>query len=478
MTENRKTYVNPLVERYCSPEMGAVFSSDFKFKTWRRLWIALAKAERDLGVPISEQQIAELEAFQDQINYDVAIERERETRHDVMSHVFAYGEQCPKAKGIIHLGATSAFVGDNTDIIQIKEGLELVGIRLRATMKALSRFALEHAALPTLGFTHFQPAQLTTVGKRAALWLQDLLLDLKDLQHCVQSLRFRGAKGTTGTQASFLELFEGDHEKVTSLDARLTREMGFSQSYITGQTYPRKVDAQVTAVLSGIAQSASKFAHDLRLLANLKELEEPFAAKQIGSSAMAYKRNPMRAERITSLARYVITSAQSPAFTAATQWFERTLDDSANKRIVIPESFLAVDAILMIYLNVVQGLVVYPKMIRKHIDAELPFMMTENILMEAVKRGGDRQELHERIRVHSMEAGKQVKIEGGENDLLDRIASDPVFHLDRAALTNLMEPQRYTGRAEAQVSDFLENEVNPALAPYGEESPQEASLRV
>lgn len=471
-------YQNPLVERYCSAEMSHIFSPDYKFRTWRRLWIDLAKAEQALGLPISDAQIAEMEAFRDDINYDVAKQREKETRHDVMSHVFAFGEQCPQAKGIIHLGATSAYVGDNTDLIQIKAGLELVGKRLRAVMASLGKFAAAHAALPTLGFTHFQPAQLTTVGKRAALWLQDLVLDHEDLEHRLAHLRFRGVKGTTGTQASFLELFNGDHSKVLELNQRVSTAAGFDKGYITGQTYPRRVDAQVTSVLSGIAQSASKFAHDLRLLANLKEIEEPFAKDQIGSSAMAYKRNPMRSERICSLARYVITAAQSPAFTAATQWFERTLDDSANKRISIPESFLAVDAVLLIYKNVIDGLVVYPKMIARRISAELPFMMTENIMMEAVKRGGDRQELHEAIRVHSLEAGRMVKMEGGENDLLDRIAADPSFGIDRAGLDQMMEPSQYTGRSEQQVHEFLAEEVTPLLARYPDGDADDVALKV
>lgn len=473
-----ETYSNPLVERYCSPEMNHIFSPDYKFRTWRKLWIDLAKSEQQLGLPITDAQIAELEAYRDNINYDVAKAREKETRHDVMSHVFAYGQQCPNAKGIIHLGATSAFVGDNTDLIQIKAALDLVGRRLRAVIKDLAAFAREYAGLPTLGFTHYQPAQLTSVGKRAALWLQDLTMDHEDWEHRVNTLRFRGVKGTTGTQASFLKLFNGDHSKVIELDRLVTEAAGFGKNYITGQTYPRRVDAQVTALLSGIAQSASKFAHDIRLLANLKEIEEPFEKHQIGSSAMAYKRNPMRCERMTALARFVITTAQSPAFTAATQWFERTLDDSANKRLTIPESFLAIDAILLIFQNVVSGLVVYPKMIERHIAAELPFMMTENILMEAVQRGGDRQELHEAIRVHSLEAGKKVKLEGGENDLLDRIAADERFALDRQALADLADAKLYIGRSEEQVHEFLAAEVAPILARYqdGETAPAELNV--
>jgi len=462
-------YANPLVERYCSPEMSFIFSADFKVRTWRRLWICLAKAQRKLGLPISEEQIAELEAFQDDINYEVARAREKETRHDVMSHVHAYGVQCPGARGIIHLGATSAYVGDNTDLIQMREAMLLVGRRLRRVIRELAAFAANHADLPTLGFTHFQPAQLTTVGKRAALWLQDLVMDHADLEWRVGELRFRGAKGTTGTQASFLELFDGDHEKVEALDREVTAAMSFDKCYITGQTYPRRVDASIAALLSGIAQSASKFAHDMRLLAHMKEMEEPFESGQIGSSAMAYKRNPMRAERISSLARYVITAAQSPAFTAATQWFERTLDDSANKRISIPESFLAVDAILILMQNIVAGLVVYPEMIARHIRAELPFMMTENIIMEGVKRGGDRQELHERIRVHSLEAGRVVKVEGGENDLLAHI------YAENGPIAFQQSPPHYISDKPVTMIDAInhglreEMENNPKIVMWGED---------
>ena len=471
-------YQNPLVERYCSSEMSYIFSNEFKFRAWRKLWISLARAEQALGLPITDAQLEELEANKDNINYEAAQAREKETRHDVMSHVYAYGLQCPNARGIIHLGATSAYVGDNTDLIQIKDGLDLVGRRLRGVIRALTAFARQYADLPTLGFTHFQPAQLTTVGKRACLWIQDLVMDHADLLHRQKELRFRGVKGTTGTQASFLELFDGDHEKVLELDRRVTSAMGFNGNYITGQTYPRRVDAQVTAVLSGIAQSASKFAHDLRLLANLKEMEEPFGAQQIGSSAMAYKRNPMRSERICALTRHVITTSLSPAFTAATQWFERTLDDSANKRICMGESFLGIDAVLLIFHNVTSGLVVYPEMIRKRILSELPFMMTENILMEAVKQGGDRQELHEKIRIHSMEAGKTVKIKGLENDLLDRIAADPEFNLDRETLARLAEPSLYTGRAPQQVEEFLSSEVDPLLAQWPDEGEMNSELKV
>lgn len=475
---NQDQYSNPLIERYASAEMSFVFSPHNKFRTWRRLWIALAKAERQLGLPISDAQIAELEEHAEDINFEDARRREKETRHDVMSHVYAYGLQCPRAKGIIHLGATSAYVGDNTDLIQVRDGLDLIARRTRDVMRGLARFAREYADLPTLGFTHFQPAQLTTVGKRACLWLQDLVMDYHDLMHVRGSLRFRGVKGTTGTQASFLELFDGDHDKVRELDRLVTSAMGFENNYITGQTYPRKVDSQATSVLSGLAQSAGKFGNDLRLLANLKEVEEPFAKNQIGSSAMAYKRNPMRSERICSLARFIISTALSPAMTASTQWFERTLDDSANKRLTIPEAFLAADAMLMIYQNVVDGLVVYPKMIEKRIRAELPFMMTENIMMEAVKQGGDRQELHEAIRVHAIEAGKVIKLEGGENDLLDRIAADSSFPLDRDQLERLADPTLYTGRAANQVDEFLSTEVDPILSRFADEETDAVELRV
>lgn len=464
-------YQNPLVERYCSDEMSFIFSPNYKFRTWRSLWIALARSQQALGLDIDDDQIEELEEFRNDINYDVAQARERETRHDVMSHVHAYGIQAPRAKGILHLGATSAYVGDNTDLIQMRDGLKLVEQRLVNVIRSLAGFAQAHAQLPTLGFTHFQPAQVTTVGKRACLWAQDLLLDLEDLRHRKDALRFRGVKGTTGTQASFLELFDGDHDKVRALDRMVAQASGFAvDTYITGQTYPRKVDASVCAVLSGIAQSASKFAHDIRLLAHLKEIEEPFERHQIGSSAMAYKRNPMRTERICGLARFAITVSQSPAFTAATQWFERTLDDSANKRLAIPECFMAIDAILLIMHNVVSGLVVFPKMIRRRLDAELPFMMTENIMMEAVKRGGDRQEVHERIRVHSMAASERVKGQGLDNDLLERIAGDPTFQLDLKDLKRLLDPARYIGRADRQVSEFIRERIEPAMTPTDESS--------
>ena len=478
MSENTQ-FENPLVSRYSSKEMSYIFSPEYKFRTWRKMWIALARAEMELGLPITAEQIQELEAFAEDINFEVALQREKETRHDVMSHVFAFGVQAPNAKGIIHLGATSAFVADNTDLVQLKAGMDLVARKLRGVMRAFADFAEKHKDLPTLGFTHFQPAQLTTVGKRAILWLQDFVLDHEDLIHRQESLRFRGVKGTTGTQASFLSLFEGDHEKVLALDRKVSEAMGFSgRNYETGQTYPRKVDAQVLSVLSGIAQSASKFATDLRLLANLKEMEEPFESKQIGSSAMAYKRNPMRSERICSLARYVMTNSLSPVMTAATQWFERTLDDSANKRICIPESFLAIDSILIILENVVRGLVVYPKMIEKRIQMELPFMMTENLMMEAVKRGGDRQELHEKIRQYSVEAGRKIKLEGKENELLDLIANDAEFPLNKRQLLNLAKPSNYTGRARQQVEAYLNEVVLPLLEPFKGEFVEETELRV
>lgn len=460
-------YANPLVERYASQAMSHLFSPDFKFRTWRRLWIALARAQRELGLPIEKAQIEELERFQDDINYEDAERFERETRHDVMSHVHAFGLQAPSARGILHLGATSAFVGDNTDLIQMREGLRLLRGRLQDVVAELASFARCHAELPTLGFTHFQPAQLTTVGKRACLWIQDLLLDLEDLDQRLATLRFRGVKGTTGTQASFLELFQGDHAAVEALDRAVCQAFSFAPpSYITGQTYPRKVDAQVAVVLSGIAQSASKFAHDLRLLAHLKEVEEPFESQQIGSSAMPYKRNPMRSERMCALARLVISAAQSPAFTAATQWFERTLDDSANKRIAMPELFLSVDALLLLYRNIAAHLVVHPRMIERHLREELPFMMTENIMMEAVKRGGDRQDLHEAMRRHSLAAGARVKELGEPCDLLERIAGDSQFQLDAQQLNLLARPERYIGRAPQQVAEFLATQVEPVLQDH------------
>ncbi|BCJ96216.1 adenylosuccinate lyase [Anaerocolumna cellulosilytica] len=457
-------YVSPMSERYASKDMQYIFSPDMKFKTWRKLWIALAEAEKELGLNITQEQIEELKQFSEDINYDVAKEREALVRHDVMSHVYAYGVQCPNAKGIIHLGATSCYVGDNTDIIVMTEALRLVKKKLVNVMGELAKFAMEYRALPTLGFTHFQPAQPTTVGKRAALWLMELKLDYDDIEYLLDGMRLLGSKGTTGTQASFLELFDGDHERIKELDKRIARKMGYVDCYpVSGQTYSRKVDTRVLNVLAGIAASAHKFSNDIRLLQHLKEIEEPFEKNQIGSSAMAYKRNPMRSERIASLANYVMVDALNPAITSSTQWFERTLDDSANKRISVPEAFLAVDGILDLYLNVVDGLVVYPKVIEKHLMAELPFMATENIMMDAVKAGGDRQELHEKIRTLSMEAGKNVKERGLDNNLLELIAADPSFNMTLEDLRNSMEPSKYTGRSKEQVEEFVEEVIQPIL---------------
>ena len=457
-------YVSPLSERYASKEMQYIFSPDMKFRTWRKLWIALAETEKELGLNITDEQIEELKAHAEDINYDVAKERERLVRHDVMSHVYAYGVQCPKAKGIIHLGATSCYVGDNTDIIVMTEALKLVKKKLVNVLAELAKFADEYKNQPTLAFTHFQPAQPTTVGKRATLWMQEFCLDLEDLDYVLGSMKLLGSKGTTGTQASFLELFDGDQETIDTIDPMIAKKMGFNECYpVSGQTYSRKVDTRVINVLAGIAASAHKFSNDIRLLQHLKEVEEPFEKTQIGSSAMAYKRNPMRSERIASLSRYVMVDALNPAITSATQWFERTLDDSANKRLSVPEGFLAIDGILDLCLNVVDGLVVYPKVIEKHMMAELPFMATENIMMDAVKAGGDRQELHERIRVLSMEAGKHVKEEGKENNLLELIAADPAFNMTLEELQKSMEPSRYVGRAPRQVDNFLKNVVNPIL---------------
>ena len=457
-------YVSPLSERYASKEMQYIFSPDMKFRTWRRLWIALAETEKELGLNITQEQIDELKAHKDDINYDVAKERERQVRHDVMSHVYAYGVQCPKAKGIIHLGATSCYVGDNTDIIVMAEALKLVQKKLVNVIAELSKFADKYKEQPTLAFTHFQPAQPTTVGKRATLWTQEFLMDLEDLEYVMGTLKLLGSKGTTGTQASFLELFEGDQETIDKIDPMIAEKMGFKNCYpVSGQTYSRKVDTRVLNILAGIAASAHKMSNDMRLLQHLKEVEEPFEKSQIGSSAMAYKRNPMRSERIASLSRYVMVDALNPAITSATQWFERTLDDSANKRLSIPEGFLAIDGILDLCLNVVDGLVVYPKVIEKHMMAELPFMATENIMMDAVKAGGDRQELHERIRELSMEAGRTVKVEGKDNDLLERIAADPAFNLTIDELRKSMEPSRYVGRAKEQTVTFIEKTVQPVL---------------
>ena len=461
---NTQNYTSPLSERYPSKEMKYLFSPEMKFRTWRKLWIALAETEKDLGLDISQEQIDELKANAENINYDVAKEREAVVRHDVMSHVYAYGVQCPKSKGIIHLGATSCYVGDNTDLIIMTEGLKLIRSKLINVIAQLADFADKYKTLPTLGFTHFQPAQPTTVGKRATLWLQDLLMDLDDLQHLLDTMKLLGSKGTTGTQASFLELFDGDREKVKQLDQKIAEKMGYSGCYaVSGQTYSRKVDTRVVNILAGIAASAHKFSNDIRLLQHLKEVEEPFEKSQIGSSAMAYKRNPMRSERIASLSRFVMVDAMNPAITSATQWFERTLDDSANKRLSVPEGFLAIDGILDLCLNVVDGLVVYPKVIEKRLRSELPFMATENIMMDAVKAGGDRQELHERIRELSMEAGKTVKVEGKDNNLLELIAADPAFNLTLEELEKTMDPAKYTGRASVQVDAFLKNVINPML---------------
>ena len=457
-------YVSPLSERYASKEMQYIFSPDMKFRTWRRLWIALAETEKELGLPITQEQIDELKAHKDDINYDVAKERERQVRHDVMSHVYAYGVQCPKAKGIIHLGATSCYVGDNTDIIVMTEALKLVKKKLVNVIAELAKFAEKYKDLPTLAFTHFQPAQPTTVGKRATLWMQEFMLDLEDLNYVLSTMKLLGSKGTTGTQASFLELFDGDQETIDKIDPMIAEKMGFKQCYpVSGQTYSRKVDTRVVNILAGIAASAHKFSNDIRLLQHLKEVEEPFEKSQIGSSAMAYKRNPMRSERIASLSRFVMVDAMNPESTSATQWFERTLDDSANKRLSVPEGFLAIDGILDLCLNVVDGLVVYPKVIEKRLRSELPFMATENIMMDAVKAGGDRQELHERIRELSMEAGKTVKVEGKDNNLLELIAADPAFNLTLEELEKTMDPAKYTGRASVQVDAFLKNVINPML---------------
>ena len=457
-------YQSPLSERYASREMQYIFSPEKKFRTWRKLWIALAETEKELGLPITQEQIDELKAHKDDINFDVAKEREKLVRHDVMSHVYAYGLQCPNAKGIIHLGATSCYVGDNTDIILMTEALKLVRKKLVNVMAELASFAEKYKDQPPLAFTHFQPAQPTTVGKRATLWLMELKLDLDDLDYVISSMKMLGSKGTTGTQASFLELFDGDHEKCRRADQMIAEKMGFTGCFpVSGQTYSRKVDSRVLSVLAGIAQSAHKFSNDIRLLQHLKEVEEPFEKNQIGSSAMAYKRNPMRSERIASLANYVMADMMNPMLVASTQWFERTLDDSANKRLSIPEGFLAVDGILDLYLNVVDGLVVYPKVIEKRLMSELPFMATENIMMDAVKAGGDRQELHERIRELSMEAGRNVKAEGKDNNLLELIAADPSFNLTLEELKKTMDPKKYVGRAPQQVEEFLDEVIRPVL---------------
>lgn len=463
----KDTYESPFCTRYASKEMQYLFSPEMKFKTWRKLWIALAEAEKELGINISDEQIDELYKFKDEINYDAAEKKEQEIRHDVMSHIHAYGLQCPNAKPIIHLGATSCFVGDNTDVIIMRDALKLIRSKLIGVIKALVDFALKYKSQATLGFTHLQPAQPVTVGKRATLWIQDLLMDLGDLEYVLGSLKLLGNKDATGTQESFLSLLDGDHEKAKAVDRIIAQKTGFSGTYpVTGQTYPRKLDSRVLNVLSGIAQSASKFGNDIRLLQSMEEVEEPFETNQVGSSAMAYKRNPMRCERICALSRYVITNSLNPALTASSQWFERTLDDSANKRISVPESFLAIDSILDIYRNVAEGLTVYPRVIEKHLMAKLPFMATVKILMKAVKKGGDRQELHERIRVHSMAAANKVKIEGGENDLVSRIANDKTFNLSEDEIMELLDPSDFTGRAEKQVEEFIAEYVSPVLEEY------------
>lgn len=474
-----ETYENPLITRYASRAMAENFSDHKKFSTWRKLWIALAEAEKELGLSISDEQIEQLKSFASNINYAVAEKKEQEVRHDVMAHMYAYGEQCPLAKPIIHLGATSCFVGDNTDIVVMRDGLHIIKQKLVNTISGLKTFASRYQSTPTLGFTHFQPAQLTTVGKRATLWMQDLVMDYEDLVYQVNQIKFLGVKGTTGTQASFLTLFEGNHAKVLDLEEKVAQKMGYEKYFeVTGQTYPRKLDAQILNVLSGIAQSAAKFSNDIRLLQNLKEIEEPFEKAQIGSSAMAYKRNPMRCERIASLARFVLSCASSPAMTASSQWLERTLDDSANKRLVIPQAFLAVDAVLSIYMNVVDGLVVYPNMIQKHINAELPFMATETILMEAVKRGGDRQILHEKIRVHSMEAGKRVKVDGEDNDLIARISEDTSFNMSKDEIAQIMDAKNFIGRAPEQVSEFIKTTIDPILQQNNHLLGQKAELHI
>ena len=475
----RDTYESPLSSRYADKEMKYLFSPYMKFKTWRRLWIALAESEMELGLPVTQEQVDELKAHADDINYEVAEARERVVRHDVMSHVYAYGQQCPKAAGIIHLGATSCYVGDNTDIIIMTEAMKVVRKKLVNVIRVLSKFAEEYKDLPTLAFTHFQPAQPTTVGKRATLWIQEFLMDLEDVEYQIGKAKLLGSKGTTGTQASFLELFDGNDELAAKIDGKIAEKLGYETCFaVSGQTYPRKLDSQMLNVLSCIAQSAAKFSNDIRLLQHLKEVEEPFEKNQIGSSAMAYKRNPMRSERIASLARYVVVDALNPAITASTQWFERTLDDSANKRISVPEAFLATDAILNLVMNVADGLVVYPKVIEQHLRRELPFMATENIMMDAAKRGADRQELHEHVRVHSMAASKVIKEEGGENDLLERIAGDPIFGVTLEELKGIVDPHKYVGRAPRQTEIFLKETVQPVLERYADLETETAEINL
>ena len=478
-TRMKNTYESPLNSRYASEQMKYIFSPDFKFRTWRRLWIALAESEKELGLNITDEQIAELKAHADDINYDVAAAREKEVRHDVMSHVYAYGVLCPKAKPIIHLGATSCYVGDNTDVITMREAMLLIRRKLVNLLSVLSKFALEYKDMPCLAYTHYQPAQPTTVGKRASLWLNEFLMDFQNLEFQLTQLKLLGSKGTTGTQASFMELFDGDTDKVKALDRMIAEKMGFDSCFdVSGQTYSRKLDYQMLTVLAGIGMSATKFSNDIRLLQHMKEIEEPFEKHQIGSSAMAYKRNPMRSERIASLSRYIIADIQNTAMTSGAQWFERTLDDSANKRLSVPEAFLAADAVLELCINVADGLVVYPKMIEKHLREELPFMATENIMMEAVKKGGDRQELHERIRIHSMAAGRVVKAEGGKNDLLERIAADENFGVTLDELNALMNPSDFVGRAPQQTQEFVEDEINPILEKYSDLLGVEVDIKV
>ena len=478
-TRMKNTYESPLNSRYASEQMKYIFSPDFKFRTWRRLWIALAESEKELGLNITDEQIAELKAHADDINYDVAAAREKEVRHDVMSHVYAYGVLCPKAKPIIHLGATSCYVGDNTDVITMREAMLLIRRKLVNLLSVLSKFALEYKDMPCLAYTHYQPAQPTTVGKRASLWLNEFLMDFQNLEFQLTQLKLLGSKGTTGTQASFMELFDGDTDKVKALDKMIAEKMGFDSCFaVSGQTYSRKLDYQMLTVLAGIGMSATKFSNDIRLLQHMKEIEEPFEKHQIGSSAMAYKRNPMRSERIASLSRYIIADIQNTAMTSGAQWFERTLDDSANKRLSVPEAFLAADAVLELCINVADGLVVYPKMIEKHLRDELPFMATENIMMETVKKGGDRQELHERIRIHSMAAGRVVKAEGGKNDLLERIAADENFGVTLDELNALMNPSDFVGRAPQQTQEFVEDEINPILEKYSDLLGVEVDIKV
>lgn len=476
--EKRNQYNSPLTKRYSGEEMSYLFSDEYKFRTWRRLWLALAEAEAQLGLPISPDQLEDLRRHLEDIDYDVAEAREKEVRHDVMSHVYAYGLKAAKASGIIHLGVTSCFVGDNTDLIVMREALLVIRRKLISVIRNLREFALKTKDLPTLGFTHYQPAQLTTVGKRASLWLQDLMMDLEEVDHVLDIMRFRGVKGTTGTQASFMELFDGDEARVKQLDQIVSEKFGFRPYAVTGQTYPRKLDSTILNTLSEVAQSAYKFSNDLRLLQNLKEMEEPFEKNQIGSSAMAYKRNPMRSERMGSLARYIIVTSLNPAITASTQWFERTLDDSANKRIAVPEAFLALDGVLSLYQNITEGMVVYEKQIQRRILSELPFMATENILMDCVKAGGNRQELHEKIRTHAMAAAHVVKAEGRDNDLLDRLLADPAFGLDQARIDAILDPSGFIGRAPSQVEDFIREEVDPVLERYAQVKDEETAIRV